>query len=119
MKKYLYDYIKEIDEVINSKDKVSEELINKHLIKIKFFQHERLIHLLVTLFYTTFMLIFMGLGVIFLGFFIIGLILVAFVVCYIIHYFHLENGVQYLYVQYDKLVAKSKGKHLKIFKDKL
>ncbi len=102
MKKYLYDYIADIDEIIKSQ-KITKDIINEHLIKIQFFQHERLIHLLVTLFYCVFMLIFMGLGVIFIGFFIIGLILLIFVLCYIVHYFHLENGVQYLYKQYDML----------------
>ena len=102
MKKYLYDYITYIDEIIKSK-KITKDIINEHLIKIQFFQHERLIHLLVTLFYCVFMLIFMGLGVIFIGFFIIGLILLIFVLCYIVHYFRLENGVQYLYKQYDML----------------
>lgn len=104
MIKYLNDYIKSIDEIINNKTKITNGLINNHLQKIKFFQHERLIHLLVTLFYCCFMLIFMGLGIIFIGFFIIGLILLIFVICYIIHYFHLENKVQYLYKQYDRLI---------------
>ena len=48
----------------------------------------------------------MGLGTIFIGFFIIGLILLIFVLFYIVHYFRLENGVQYLYKQYDKLKQK-------------
>ncbi len=103
MKKYLYDYIAQIDKTLDSKGKIKEEIINEHLIKIQFFQHERLIHLIVTLFYCVFMLIFLGLGTIFIGFFVIGLILMIFVLCYIVHYFRLENGVQYLYKQYDKL----------------
>ena len=36
-------------------------------------------------------------------FLIIGFILMIFVIFYIIHYFKLENGVQYLYKQYDKM----------------
>ena len=51
MKKYLYDYIKEIDKLLDSNKDIKDDLIKKHLIKIDFFQHERLIHLLVTLFY--------------------------------------------------------------------
>ena len=102
MKKYLYDYIKEIDNLIKSK-KIKESNINDHLIKIGFFQHERYIHLVVTLFYCLFMFIFFGLGIIFWGFTIIGLILLIFVLFYIVHYFRLENGVQYLYKQYDKM----------------
>ena len=53
MREYLEDYTKEIDNKIKSK-KINEQDIEDHLIKIKFFQHERLIHLLVTLFYGIF-----------------------------------------------------------------
>ncbi len=109
MKKYLYDYIASIDKLINSKASVTKKIVEEHLTKIQFFQHERLIHLLVTLFYWVFMLIFMGLGTIFIGFFLIGLILLIFVLCYVIHYFRLENGVQYLYKQYDKLQQRIKN----------
>ena len=103
MKKYLYDYIKEIDLLLESNKKIKDEVIENHLIKISFFQHERLIHLLVTLFYAFIFLIFLGLGIIHFIFYIIALILMIFLICYIIHYFHLENGVQYLYKQYDKM----------------
>ena len=58
MKKYLFDYIKEIDNLLNDKEKISNDDIQKHLIKIQFFQHERLIHLLVTLFYALFTILF-------------------------------------------------------------
>ena len=104
MKKYLYDYIKEIDTLLESNKKIKDEIITNHLLKISFFQHERLIHLLVTLFYALIYLVFMALGFVHYIFFIIALILFIFLICYIIHYFHLENGVQYLYKQYDKMV---------------
>ena len=103
MKKYIFDYIKNIDNILKKKPKDINKIKEEHLIKIQFFQHERLIHLLVTLFYCLFMLIFMALCAIFIGFFIIGLILLIFVIFYIIHYFRLENSVQYLYKQYDKM----------------
>lgn len=103
MRKYLYDYIKSIDTLLENSKKIDEKTIKEHLIKIQFFQHERLIHLIVTLFYVTFMIIFIGLGVIFWGFIICGCILLIFVLFYIFHYFKLENGVQYLYKQYDKM----------------
>ncbi len=102
MKKYLYNYIDEIDNLINN-NKINKDIIDNHLIKISFFQHERLIHLLVTLFYAFIFLIFMGLGFIHYIFFIIDVILLIFLICYIIHYFKLEYGVQYLYRQYDKM----------------
>ena len=104
MKKYIKNYIKEIDSILENNKKQDEEIIKEHLIKIGFFQHERLIHLLVTLFYALFVFIFFAftcfLSIMFI---IIVLILLVFLVFYISHYFFLENGVQYMYKQYDKL----------------
>ena len=113
MKKYLCDYIKEIDDLIKSNKKISSDIVEKHLIKISFFQHERHIHLLVTLFYAMLFVLFSALGFMHYMFFIIGMISLIFLICYVIHYFELENGVQYLYKQYDKMTAKeNSGKKL-------
>ena len=106
MKKYLYDYIKEVDNIKNC----NKEILDVHLNKIMFFQHERLIHLIVTIFYAILFLIFLALGFVHFSFFIITAILFVFLICYIIHYFNLENGVQYLYKQYDNIVSKLKKK---------
>lgn len=103
MKKYLYDYIKEIDEKLEKDNIDYKKLMSSHLIKIQFFQHERLIHLLVTLFYTVFMILFLGLSFLFPIFFVIFFVLIIFELFYVVHYFRLENGVQYLYKQYDKM----------------
>ncbi len=102
MKDELYDYIKEIDELINTK-KISKKVKEEHLIRIGFYQHERLIHLLVTLFYALFTILFITLSTLSPLFYIIVLILVLFDLFYIVHYFRLENGVQYLYKQYYKM----------------
>ena len=102
MKKYLYDYIKNIDLILKENKKVDyKKLKEEHLIKIKFFQHERLIHLIVTLFYTLFTFIVFSCIKICLPFALIVLIILIFLIFYVIHYFRLENGVQYLYKQYD------------------
>ena len=108
MKKYLYDYINEIDNILNGKNKISKDIIDNHLIKISFFQHERFIHLIVTVFYAILFLIFLALCFVHYMFSIIALILLILLLCYIVHYFHLENGVQYLYKQYDKMKENEK-----------
>lgn len=109
MKKYLYNYIEEIDTLLNNNKKITDDIVKNHLTKISFFQHERLIHLLVTLFYAVIFIVFVALGFIHYTFFIVTLIIMVFLICYVIHYFHLENGVQYLYKQYDKMIRKNKN----------
>lgn len=102
MKKYLYDYIKEIDSILE-KEEIESEITEKHLIKISFFQHERLIHLFVTLAYALLALISFAVSTVSPMFVFVGIILILFLIPYVLHYFHLENGVQYLYKQYDEL----------------
>ena len=106
MKKYLYDYIEKTDNLLESNKKITDDIIKKHLIEIKFFQHERLIHLLVTLFYALVFIIFVALSFVNYLFCVIIIILMVFLICYVLHYFNLENGVQYLYKQYDKMIEK-------------
>lgn len=107
MKKRLYDYIRYIENQ-SGKDLNSEEkqALYKNLItQINFFEHERLIHLIVTMSVAFFIVIFT------LGFFIktslllliIDILLLALFIPYIIHYCRLENGVQKLYTYFDKL----------------
>ena len=103
MKRYLYDYIKYVEA---NKKKVD---ISDMVVKINFFQHERLIHLLITLFYCLMFLIFLVLISLSYVFIIPAALLMIFLICYIIHYFLLENGVQYLYKLYDE-VAKNSSK---------
>lgn len=103
MKKYLNSYIEYVDLCLKDKKVDIKKLKDEHLIKISFFQHERLIHLLVTLFYVVMMLLFFLFSLVSIWFLVIAFILVIFVLFYVVHYFRLENGVQYLYKQYDKM----------------
>ena len=97
MKKYLYSYIKYIEE---NKKKVDPK---EMLTKINFFQHERLIHLIITLFYALMFLVFLVLISLSYVFIIPAALLIIFLIFYIIHYFLLENGIQYLYKLYDEV----------------
>lgn len=107
MKKSISEYVKYIDKKINEKTDFNK-LREEHLIKIGFYQHERLIHLLVTLFYALFMALFILLSYYNPLFIFIVLILMIFLICYVKHYFYLENHVQYMYKQYDKILEKLK-----------
>ncbi len=104
MKAYMKNYIKEIDDYLKEDKKENvKRVIEDHLIKIQFFQHERFIHLCVTLAYALFTILFTAL--IALTWFVvpIAVIMYVFLIFYIFHYFFLENGVQYMYKQYDEL----------------
>lgn len=108
MKKYLSNYILETENLL--KGKITSKDIDNHLNKISFFSHERLVHLLVTMFFALFtiLFIFMALSEKEILLFIISLILMIVLVFYILHYFYLENSVQYLYKLYDKMLEKEK-----------
>ncbi len=102
MREYLGNYVKEIDEKIKSKN-ITEKDIENHLIKIEFFQHERLIHLLVTLAYGIFLFLSVIIFTQIWIFVIVIYIALIFLLFYVRHYFFLENHVQYLYKQYDQM----------------
>ena len=108
MRKYLSEYLEFIENETNKKNNDWEKLGEELLIKISFFQHERLIHLIVTLFFSLFMLISLALGMISPIFLIIFVLFLAFVLAYIYHYYFLETKVQYLYKIYDKIKSKIK-----------
>jgi hypothetical protein len=112
MAKYLKDYVKYIDDILNSNERSNfDALIKEHLIKIQFFQHERLIHLLVTLFYGIFTLAIFAFINVNALFVIPAIILIIMLLFYVKHYFLLENSVQYLYKQYDMMMEKTNKKN--------
>ena len=76
------------------------------LVQIRFFQHERLIHLIVTVTFAllTILSIFAFLALIQIGLLLLSGLLIILLIPYIRHYYILENGVQKLYTYYDKLV---------------
>ena len=82
-------------------DKAREEL----LVQIQFFQHERLIHLIVTVLFAI-----LTVATLYVNLFLTQPLLIAptallliLLVPYIKHYYLLENGVQKFYEYYDKL----------------
>lgn len=77
------------------------------LIQIQFFQHERLVHLLVTILFAVLTVFTMMVNLFLNEIFLLPLELLFFVLLipYIHHYYILENGVQKLYRYYDKIRA--------------
>ena len=108
MKKYIKEYISEIDKKINDNHKFSSDEIDDFLFKMKLFQKERIIHLVITLSYVFFTILFLFITKYIFAMFIIFFILLIFDSFYVYHYFFLENSVQYMYKQYDKIKKSTK-----------
>ena len=108
MKERILNYVKETDKLIEGKEKITKERLDYHLIQIKQFQHERLIHLIVTAFVGIIAILFLLFGLLEenLGLLVAFLGLMCLFIPYILHYYLLENNVQKMYYQYDKLLKK-------------
>ena len=110
MKKRILTYRQHIDDCLAGREEVKDwnELLAEHLTQIGFFQHERLIHLLVTL---TFALLTIGsvFTIIITCYYplaLLTLLLMVLLIPYIAHYYLLENETQKMYVQYDEILKK-------------
>ena len=107
MKYNLKEYLKYIRNLETNK-KIDKEEISDLLTNIKFFQHERLIHLIVTVFVGISTILFFGIALEneLISFIILALITLVLFVFYILHYYFLENSVQELYKHYWNLKDK-------------
>jgi len=112
---YMVKYLKRQEELVEealSKDNCSdwESLRNYHKSQIEFLQHERLVHLLVTLSFGFFFLISVLAAAVSEKFeiLLVSLLLLVLLIPYIAHYYKLENGVQRLYELYNKLMKMCK-----------
>ena len=109
----------ELKKIINISDKSSfdikiKNLFNYHLAKVNDFQHERRIHLLVTLFFGFILILVTGTLVI-LGMlnllnvksYLLGSLIFAIIfvteICYIFYYYYLENSMVILYKLTDQI----------------
>lgn len=108
MKKRILNYLNQTNTFLASppEDTNWEEAIKEHLEQVQMFQHERLIHLIVTVLFalmTTAVLVGMVISFhISLVILLIPLLILLFP--YINHYYLLENSVQKMYDQYDQMV---------------
>ena len=99
--------IKEYKELILQQAKDPEtdkkELAEKLLVRIGFYQHERLIHLIVTMSFGVFFLLSLILAFSNAYFLELSALLLILLVPYIAHYYFLENSTQELYKVYYSL----------------
>jgi hypothetical protein len=110
---------KAIDNLEEKSSRVDAKVLYRyHIERVRDFQHERLIHLLVTLFFSG-LLIVSVVGILWISsitidsaiallvlFTAIAVILFVTVLFYIRHYYRLENGVQKLYTLTERLQEK-------------
>ena len=113
MEQRILQYRKSIDEWLEQTDQsaqVSQEILRDkmeaHLNQIGFFQHERLIHLIVTVTFALLEMLAIFLNVISDRLFslLLPVVILILLVPYIRHYYILENEVQKMYVQYDRML---------------
>lgn len=111
MKRRITTYLRYVDDLLLRDDADWERERHKHLIQIAFFAHERLVHLIVMVLFalcTIFSIFYLNYS----GQLIILALTLAFLVLlipYIMHYYLLENSVQKMYEQYDKMLNKTEA----------
>lgn len=83
-----------------------QDKLQEHLVQVGFFQHERLIHLIVTVTFALLEMLAIVLSVISDSLFtlLLPVVILILLIPYIRHYYILENEVQKMYVQYDRML---------------
>lgn len=82
-----------------------QDKLKEHLVQVGFFQHERLIHLIVTVTFALLEMLAIVLSVISDSLFtlLLPIVILILLIPYIRHYYILENEVQKMYAQYDRM----------------
>ena len=114
MEKRILTYRKFVDDLLLQENADWKRLKEEHLVQIGFFQHERIVHLIVTVIFAilTMLAILMSFLLTAIGaeggisWLLVVFVLMILLVPYIRHYYILENEVQKMYRQYDAILAK-------------
>ncbi|MDE6592283.1 MAG: hypothetical protein K2K57_04370 [Oscillospiraceae bacterium] len=105
MGNYIKAYMKAVDAAIEKDDTDFETLKREHLVQIGFIQHERIVHLIVTVMCC--LLLFLGLGIFFISglraIMAVNVILLVLVFSYLMYYCFIENRTQQMYRQYNRI----------------
>ena len=108
MERRILEYRKCIDELLLKPEADWQKIMEEHLVQIGFFQHERFIHLIVTVLFAIMECFALGMTTAFfqIPWFLLTVIILVLLIPYVRHYYILENEVQKMYGQYDKLLEK-------------
>lgn len=110
MRKRILAYYSRINVLLedNNPDTDWNAVLKEHLVQVGFFQHERLIHLIVTVLFAV--LLFLSMIMLYIDFqlptILLSIFILVLLIPYIRHYYLLENTVQKMYEQYDQLLKK-------------
>lgn len=108
MKKRILAYLNYIDNLLEQENVNWEKEIKKHLVQVAFFAHERFVHLIVMVLFALGTIM----SILYLNYsgriiiFMLTIAMLALLIPYIMHYYLLENSVQKMYTQYDRMMNK-------------
>lgn len=97
--------IKKTDTEEQTMQEMVQDKLKEHLVQVGFFQHERLIHLIVTVTFALLEMLAIVLSVLSDSLFtlLLPIVILILLIPYIRHYYILENEVQKMYGQYDRM----------------
>lgn len=108
MKERIIGYRKRIDALLAQPAEGTdwEAVLQEHLVQVSFFQHERLVHLVVTVTFAILTMIALAIYCIaeYMPMLALIVLLLVLLIPYIGHYYTLENEVQKMYQQYDEML---------------
>lgn len=104
-RRYMDNLIEKLQQDGKLQDMDIEALKKEHLTQISFFCHERLVHLIVTIVFVLLEMLSLMLVVLSAEIYtmLLTVVILILLIPYIRHYYILENEVQKMYGQYDKL----------------
>ena len=109
LRRRIFDYLRRIELILADGHPQTDwdDLLAEHRDQLIFFQHERLIHLIVTVAFGLMMIlltnILLVVNEISILLILLFLFVIAFLLAYLYHYYILETSVQKMYVHYDQI----------------
>lgn len=115
MRRRILEYLNRINRALAEGGPTTDwdTVLEEHLVQIGFFQHERLIHLIVTATFALVLMLLMNLlytaASIDILLVVLFIFVTIFLLLYVGHYYILETSVQKMYIQYDQILQKKTG----------
>ncbi len=107
------EHVKRVDSFLDEEHSVNEinEVMDEHMTKIGFFQHERWLHFCATMLFAVLDIVMLVVYFFTVDCFaaLLVFLFTVLLVPYVFHYYFLENSLQRMYVQYDLLKKKMVG----------